>query len=82
MTETTKVSSWRIILAFILDLIFSFSLIGYIIAKITGNTTETGFSLNGAPALLVFALVIFYFVLLCRYGGGTVFQRLLKAKRS
>jgi len=82
MAEEKKVSSGRIILAFVLDLITSFALLGYIIAKFTGNTTEGGFELNGTPALVLFALVIFYFVLLGRYGGGTIWQRILKTKRS
>ena len=75
-----KVGQGRIILAFILDLITSFLVLGYIIAKLTGNTTEGGFQLNGAPALVLFALVIAYFVVLGRYGGGTIWQRILKTK--
>jgi uncharacterized RDD family membrane protein YckC len=75
-----KVGQGRIILAFVLDLITSFLVVGYIIAKITGNTTDGGFQLNGGPALLLFALVIAYFVGMGRYGGGTIWQRILKTK--
>jgi hypothetical protein len=81
MTEAKKVSSWRIVLAFIMDLFTSFFVFGYIIASISGDTTEGGFQLNGFPAILLFVLVIVYFVGMGRYGGGTVWQRFLRAKR-
>ncbi len=82
MSEENKVSSWRTILAFFLDLIFSFLIFGYIIARFTGDTTEGGFQLNGIPAVFLFLLVVAYFIGMGRYGGGTVFQRLLRAKRN
>ena len=82
MTEENKVSTWRIILAFILDLFTAFFVLGYIIAAITGDTTESGFSLNGLPAVILFVLVVAYFIVLGRYAGGTIWQRILKAKRS
>ena len=81
MSEDVKqVSTWRIILAAILDFITAFAIGGYIVAKFTGNTTEGGFSLDGMPALIAFALIIVYFVG-ARYVGGTIWQRLLKARR-
>lgn len=67
------------IIAAILDLITSFGGFGYLIAKFTGNTTESGFQLNGAPALILFALVIAYFVA-GKYLGGTIWQRIFKTK--
>ncbi|RME14880.1 MAG: hypothetical protein D6801_08395 [Alphaproteobacteria bacterium] len=83
MTEqdTKPVPSWKIIVAFLLDLLTSFLVIGYIIAWATGGLTESGFSLEGGPALLLFALVIVYFVGLGRYGGGTIWQRVLGTNR-
>lgn len=81
MSEEKKISGGRIVLAFVLDLITSFAVLGYLIAKLTGNTTEGGFQLNGMPALILFALIIVYFVVLGRYGGGTLWQRILKTKR-
>lgn len=78
MTETSKPATWRVVLAFILDLIGSFALFGYIIASVTGDTTQGGFELTGGPALVLFALVIAYFVLMPRF-GGRVFQRFLRA---
>ena len=80
-TAATKpVSTWRKVFAAILDFIFVFGIAGYAIARFTGNTTEEGFDLKGGPALLLFAIVILYFVIFTRYLGGTVFQRLLRAR--
>lgn len=78
MTDTTKPAAWRRVIAFILDLFGSFFIFGYLIAMVTGDTTEGGFSLTGLPALILFALVIAYMWLMPRY-GGRLFQRLFKA---
>ncbi len=75
----TKVSTWRKVLAFVLDLITSLAGFGYLVARFTGGLTETGFQLNGAPAILLFGLVIGYFVL-SRFIGGTLWQRILHAR--
>ncbi len=74
------VATWRKVVAAILDLIFVFAIGGYVIGYLTGNLTEEGFSLNGGPAFLLFAVVILYFVLFTRYLGGTIFQRLLRVR--
>ena len=70
------VATWRIVLAAVLDSISAFFVFGYLVAKVTGNTTETGFQLNGMPALAMFALVIAYFVIGNRT-GGTLWKRIL-----
>ena len=70
----------RKVVAFILDLVFSFAIFGYVIAKFTGGTTDQGFDLQGGPAMLLFGLVILYFIVFRRFLGGTVFQRLLGAR--
>lgn len=70
-----KVSTWKVVLAAILDFLLVFLAGGYVIAMMTGNTTEGGFQLNGVPALILFALVIAYFVVMKRL-GGTLFKRL------
>lgn len=75
-----RVPSWKIVLAAILDFISVFLLAGWIIAQFTGSTTATGFQLNGLPAVLLFVIVIAYFVL-ARRMGGTLWQRLLRARR-
>ena len=79
MSDTSKPATWRVVVAFILDLFFSFFIFGYLIASVTGDTTESGFALEGLPAIILFALVIAYMVGMPRM-GGRVFQRLFKAR--
>lgn len=71
--------TWRKVIAAILDFIFIFALGGYVIGYLTGGLVEGGFKLTGAPAFLLFAVVVLYFIVGRRYLGGTVFQRLLGA---
>ncbi len=73
--------TWKVVLAFILDLFTSFFGLGYLIALLTGNTTQGGFELNGLPALLLFAGVIAYMWLMPRY-GGRLWQRILGTRRN
>lgn len=75
-----SVATWKIVLAAILDFFTVFAIGGYVIGKLTGNVTETGFSLNGMPALALFAVIIVYFVL-ARRVGGTLWQRILRTRR-
>jgi hypothetical protein len=77
MSDTSKPPFFRRILAGILDIITSFGGFGYIIAKLTGNTTETGFELSGANAGMLFALVIVYFVGMNKFAGGTIWKHIL-----
>jgi len=81
MPDTATVPTWRRVLAFILDLITAFFAFGFLIASVTGGRTETGFELTGAPALILFACVIAYFLLFGRYAGGTIWQHILRARR-
>ncbi|HEY5167139.1 MAG TPA: hypothetical protein VII80_04970 [Pseudolabrys sp.] len=77
-TEHPKpVSTLRKVFAAVLDFIFVLGIGGYAIAYMTGDVTEQGFELKGAPALILFAIIILYFVVFTRYLGGTVWQRLL-----
>ncbi|MBO9098375.1 MULTISPECIES: RDD family protein [unclassified Rhizobium] len=73
-------STWRRVLALILDLITAFFGLGYLVALLTGGMTEDGFQLNGWPAMLLFALVIAYFVIANRFFGGTIWKYILKAR--
>ncbi len=73
-------STWRRVLALILDLITAFFGLGYLVALMTGGMTEDGFQLNGWPAMLLFALVIAYFVIANRFFGGTIWKYILKAR--
>ncbi|HSX48447.1 MAG TPA: RDD family protein [Candidatus Nanoarchaeia archaeon] len=70
------VPTWKKVIAFLLDLIGSFVVFGYIIALLTGNTSQGGFSLSGAPAFLLFAIVIVYFVVMNKFLGGTLGKRI------
>ena len=81
MSEAPKVASWRIILAFILDLLTAFLVLGYAIGLIFGGASDTGFSLEGGPALLLFAAIVAYFVIFNKYLGGTIWKRILGAVR-
>lgn len=74
-------ATWRVILAAILDFFTAFIALGYLVARLTGNLTETGFSLSGAPAFLLFGLIALYFILGIKLLGGTPWQRLLRANR-
>ena len=80
MADERKVSHVRIVAAAVLDFITVFFVGGYIIGKLTGNTTDSGFSLNGLPALVLFAAIIVYFVVGTKYAGGTIWQRVLKTR--
>ncbi len=81
MAEENFVSTWRIILAFILDFITAFVVFGFLVAFLTGGLTENGFQLSGFPAVLLFAAIIAYFLLAKRVFGGRLWERILKAVR-
>ena len=74
-------ATWRIVLAAILDFITAFFVLGYLVAWVTGGLTGNGFQLNGGPALLAIALIVAYFVIFNKYLGGTIWKRILRAKR-
>ena len=74
-----KASTWRVVLAAILDFITVFCVSGYLVGKLTGNLTDGGFKLEGAPALILFAVIVVYFVIRRRFLGGLVWQRILSA---
>ena len=71
------VATWRKVVAAILDFLSVFFVGGYLIGRLTGNLTEGGFTLEGAPALALFAVILAYVVAFTRYLGGTPWQRLL-----
>jgi len=73
-----NVPTWKKVVAFLIDLIGSFFILGYIIGYFTGNLTSRGFNLNGGPAFLLFILIIVYFVVFNKFLGGTVGKRLFK----
>lgn len=86
MTDQAEIpkqpATWRIVLAAILDFFTIFWVGGLLVASLFGGMTENGFSLDGGPAILLFALIVAYFVVFNKYLGGTIWKRLLKAKRT
>jgi apolipoprotein N-acyltransferase len=69
---------WKRVLAPILDFFTAFFGFGMAISWITGSVTSGGdFELTGAPALVLFALVIAYFFVGRRFAGGTIWDRIL-----
>ncbi len=81
-TQTDRPATWRVVLAAILDFIMVFAIGGIIIAKFTGGTTEGGFSLSGAPALALFALIAAYFVVGNKFFRGTLWKHILGTARA
>ena len=71
----------RGVIAVILDLVISFVGAGLLVGWLTGGLTETGFNLQGWPALLVFALMIGYFVIGHRVLGFTIGSVLAGVRR-
>lgn len=79
-TPSTPKPFWRRGLAGFLDFLTVFFVGGYSIAAATGETTKDGFSLHGASALVLFALITLYFYLGWKVLGGTLWQRILGAR--
>ena len=79
-SDAKPISTWRKVLAAILDFFTIFFVGGYVVASLTGSLTPNGFALEGGPALLLFAVIAAYFVVFPKYLGGTLWQRLLKAR--
>ena len=78
--QKALVPFWKKSIAFIIDFILSFFLIGYITALITNDITDNGlgFQLEGMPALIMIVLVVAYFVIFNKYLGGTLGKRLFR----
>jgi hypothetical protein len=71
---------WRRGLAGFLDFLTVFFIGGYVIGKFTGETTSNGFNLTGPAALALLVLLVAYFYLGWKKLGGTIWQRILKAR--
>ena len=67
------------VVALIIDTVILF-VVGYVLAAITGNTTDGGFNMQGAPALMLFVIWILYYILLEGYMGATVGKMALGIK--
>ena len=65
--------------AIIIDTIL-LGIVGYLIASVTGGTTEMGFNLTGGPGLLFFLVVIGYYVVMEKTSGATLGKMAMKLK--
>jgi uncharacterized RDD family membrane protein YckC len=63
----------------IIDLVITFVIL-WVVASFTGQTTENGFNLTGAPALTGIVISIVYFVVMEALFGATVGKLLLKLR--
>jgi hypothetical protein len=80
MNEPAKsVSTWRKVVAAILDFLTIFLAGGFVVGYLSGGLTGDGFDLNGGPALILFAVIIAYFIVGRKFAGGTMWQRILGA---
>lgn len=71
---------WRRGLAGLFDFLTVFFVGGYVIGKLTGETTSEGFNLTGGAALALFVLIVAYFYLGWKKLGGTIWQRIFRAR--
>jgi hypothetical protein len=75
-----RVSTWKVITAFLLDLAGSMFIFGHIIAAMDSTSTTPGsfsvtafdVTLYGGAALVLLGLVVGYFVVMNRSMGGTI----------
>jgi hypothetical protein len=72
---------WKRVLAVILDFFTAFFVFGMAVAYVSGDTTSTGFNLDGLPALVLFALMAAYFFVGRRCLGGTLWDHILRIGR-
>ena len=82
MTESAQAAAvWKRVLAAVLDFLTVFFGGGMLIGWATGGTTPNGFSLEGKPALLLFAIILAYFIVGRRLVGGTLWDRIFGIRR-
>jgi hypothetical protein len=60
-TEIKPAPVWKRGLAVVLDLLTVFFVGGWLISRITGETTSTGFNLQGPSAMVLIAVIVAYF---------------------
>jgi hypothetical protein len=68
--------TWKLVLAAILDFLTVFGVAGAIIAWLTDNLTDGGFTLRGFNMLILWSVIVAYFVIAERYFGGTIWRRI------
>jgi uncharacterized RDD family membrane protein YckC len=65
--------------AVIIDSILLF-IVGYVIALMTGGTSEAGFNLTGAPAFLWFGIALAYYIVMEATSGATLGKKAMGLK--
>ena len=79
--QARPASAFKRGVAAVLDFLTVFFVGGYIIGKLTGEATDEGFALTGAPALALFALIVVYFYVGRKIAGGTLWDRIFSIAR-
>jgi hypothetical protein len=74
-------STAKRVFAAILDFFTVFLGGGWIIGRLTNETTPDGFVLSGGPALALFALIVIYFYVGRKVAGGTIWDRIFGIAR-
>jgi uncharacterized RDD family membrane protein YckC len=65
--------------AIIIDAVLLF-IVGYLIALATGGTTGEGYTLNGGPAFVFFAIAIAYYIVMEKMWGATLGKKAMGLK--
>jgi len=65
-------------IAFFIDMLFSFAGFGYVIAVLTDQTVEGGFSLKGISMLFLALLMVAYFVVSKKFFGQSLGRKIMK----
>lgn len=76
-----RASSLRVVTAEILDFLTVFFIGRYLIGLFAGTPDDAVFKLDKWQGLALVAMIVAYFYLLSRTEGGTLWQRILKARR-
>ena len=79
--DVERAATWKRVVAAMLDFFTVFFAGGFLIGWATGNLTQSGFQLNGWPALVLFALIVAYFIIGRRFAGGTLWDRIFRIAR-
>ncbi|WP_439572330.1 RDD family protein [Phreatobacter sp.] len=78
MAEPTRTATWRVVVAYLIDIFGGFLVFGYVIGLIFGGATDKGFSLQGWRAILLFVVLAAYVIGANRYIGGTIGKRIMR----
>lgn len=83
MSGKRRASTLRVVTAEILDFLMVFLIGRQVIGTVAGwlGSGEAAFSFADWQGLALVFLIVAYFYLLSRTEGGTLWQRILKAKR-